>query len=444
MTAPGTWTDGARNAWREIYDGRLMTAGEAASRVQSGDHIWVGPGQLVSVLLSALIARAPELRDVELKMVPSPDFDWFAEELRGHLRVNTLYGSPTTREPIADGRSDFTPWWHWGGHKAFDEGRPEGWPVDVALVSLGPPNEWGYCCFGNNLWDAKTTAHRAKLVIACVNEATPRTFGDSWIHVSEIDAFVESDEQRPQPPELPTNPWQQPIAEHVASLVRDRDTLQFGTGTTSGFIAQSGVLDDKHDLGYFAELTTVGCVELVQRGVFTSRYLTTHPGKIITTTAGNSPEDVEFIADNPMFEFYAPEYIHHPAVIARNDNMVAINNAITVDLNGQIGASTIGPRIYSGTSGHFAYSLGAFMSKGGRYICVLPSTAVGGTTSRIVPQFEPGQVVTVTQDISDIVITEYGIAHLLNKTLRERANELISIAHPDFRAELRREAGRLP
>lgn len=447
MNATKTWTDEARGAWRELYDRRLMSAEEAVSQVKSGDSVWISPGQRVNQFLSALLGRVTELENVEVKCLPMADYGWYGDAVDGHLRVNAVHAAmPDIREAINNGRADFTPGWLWDWHRALQEGRPEARPIDVALISVTPPNEWGYCCFGNSLWDAKTTAELATLVFAEVHDSIIRTFGDSWIHVSEIDGFVEVAAVPAPERNWPTpepDPWNMPIAEYVGSLVNDRDTIQIGTGSTSGFIPRSGVLDDKHDLGVFTELTVPGFVELVQKGVATSRYMETHPGKFISTTAGNGAEDLAFIDGNPMFEFYPPSYMHNPAMIARNDNMIAINNAITVDLGGQIGASTIGPAVFSGTGGHFSYALGASMSAGGRYICVLPSTAVGGTKSRIVSLFDPGQVVTVPRDMADTVVTEYGIARLLNKTLRERASELISIAHPDFRAELRREATHL-
>lgn len=442
-----TWTTEARGTWQDIYRRRLVPAEEAVSHIKSGDRIYIPVGQQVQTLLAALMGRANELHDVEIKCLPMADFGWFEEDFLDHFTINVVYASIFSREALEQRKADFTPFMVYGAHKALDEGRPEGRRIDVNMVSTTPPNEWGYVCFGASLWDAKTTVQRAKMTIAVVNEHTPRTFGDTWIHVSEIDYFVEDH----QPPPFAAasrvypepDPWDKPIAEYVASLVRDGDTIQLGTGSTTGNIPRLGVLDNKHDLGYFSELTVPGTIELVKKGVITSKYMTTHPGKFVTTTAGNSPEDYEFINNNPMFEFYPVEYMHDPRAIARNDNMVAIDNAITIDLTGQIGAMSIGPRIYSGTGGHFSYALGAFLSRGGRYICVLPSTARGGTVSRIVPQFEPGQIVTVPRDIADIVVTEYGIARLLNKSQRERANELIAIAHPDFRGELRKAAQKL-
>jgi 4-hydroxybutyrate CoA-transferase len=440
-----TSAENAATGWRDLYQSRLVTPEKAVTHVKSGDRIWISMGQQANLLLAALVGRADELEDVRLDGSVGADFGWFNKELRRHIAVNIFYATPFSREAVNEKQADYSPWWVWGAHKAVDEDRPGARPMDVTMISVTPPNKWGYCCFGNWLWDAKTSVKRAKLVLAVVNDNIPRTYGDTWIHVSEIDWFVENTEPPPEANWLypQPDPWDKPIAEYVASLINDRDTIQIGTGSTTGNIARLGVLDDKHDLGLFAELTVPGMVELVKRGVINSKYLETHPGKLVVTTAGNSAEDIEYLDDNPSFEFYPVEYMHHSGMIARNDNMVAINGALTTDLTGQIGAGSIGPRIYSGTGGHLAYAFGAFLSKGGRYICVLPSTAVGGTKSRIVPQFPPGQIVSVPRDIADIVVTEYGIARLLNKSQRERANELIAIAHPDFRAQLKQEAEQL-
>ena len=428
--------------WQEWYTRRLVPADQAMAHVQSGDRIWISPQQYVSLLLAVLLGRAEELRDVEVRALVMGEFGWYDESFRGHIDVNTYFASIFSREAVHGQRASFTPWMVWGAHKALDQGRDGARPIDVALISVTPPNAQGYCCFGAHMWDAKTTAARAKTVIATVNEHLPRTFGDTWIHVSEIDWFVEDptplpDFSRAYPP---PEPWDAPIAGYVGTLVQDGDTLQIGTGSTTGNLARLGAFEGRHDLGYFAELTVPGLVGLAEQGVITSRYLDLHPGKFVTSTAGNGAADLAFIADNPMFEFYSTEYMHDPRVIGRIENLVAINNALTVDLTGQICAGNLGYRAYSGTGGHLSYAIGAFLSKRGRYICVLPSTAVGGTVSRIVSAFEPGQVVTVPRDLADYVVTEYGIAQLLNKTERERANELIAVAHPDCRAELRRLA----
>ena len=443
MTSPRT-ADGIAD-WQEHYRRRLVTAEEAVKQIKSGDNVWVSLGQRVTLLLSALLGRVDEVEGVQVSGGLIEDLGWFNEAIRPHIGTNIVFAAPTTRAAVNERQAGYIPWWVWGAHKALDEGRPGARPIDVALIAVTPPNRAGYCCFGNILWDAKTTARRARMVVAVVNEAIARTFGDTWISASEIDWFVEQGEPFPAralPSEEPQL-HERPIAEYVASLINNGDTIQIGTGTTTGAIPNSGVLDTKEDLGYFAELTVAGTIDLVRKGVITSKRMATHPGKFVTTMAGTGPDDVAFIDENPMFEFYSVDYMHHPGAIARNDNMVAINNALSVDLTGQIAAGHIGPRVHSGTGGQLAYALGALMSRGGRSITVLPSTTLGGSVSRIVPQFERGQIVTVPRDFADIVITEYGIAHLLNKTQRERAEELIAIAHPDFRAELRQEVDRL-
>jgi 4-hydroxybutyrate CoA-transferase len=432
--------------WRETYRRRLISAEEAAERIRPGDRLYVPVGQQVGALIRALLARGDDVRDVTITCLPGADYGWFAPEWAGRLTVNVLYASPFTRDAVEQGVADYTPFMIYGAHKALDKGREEAHPIDVNLISVTPPNEHGYVCLGNAVWDAKTTVRRARATIAAVNEHLPRTYGDSWLHVSEIAWFVEDHTPLPDvtarsypPPE----PWDAAIAGYVGSLVHDRDTIQIGTGSTTGNLNRLGAFDERQDLAYFGELTVPGTIDLVKKGVITSRYLEAHPGRFVAATAGNSAEDRAFIDGNPMFEFRAVDYVLDPRTIAQNDHYVAINNALAIDLTGQIAASTIGPRVYSGTGGHFSFAMGAFMSRGGRYVCVLPSTARGGTVSRITPQFEAGQIVTVPRELADTVVTEYGIARLLNRSVRERAEALIAIAHPDFRAELRRAARKL-
>jgi 4-hydroxybutyrate CoA-transferase len=432
--------------WRAIYERRLTSAQDAAARIKSGNQVYLPTGQQGHVIMRALAARASELRDVTVTCIQPQDYGWFGPEFEGRITANILYANPFTRDAVAQGKADYTPFMIYGHHKGLDEGREEGRRIDLNVISVTPPNTHGYVSLGHAVWDAKTSVKRAALTIAVVNEHIPRTFGDSWLHVSEIDAFVEDHTPIPDitarsypPPE----PWDEAIAGYVSSLVNDGDTIQVGTGSTTGNLNRLGAFDNKHDLGMFAELTVPGTIDLVRRGIITGRHLSTHPGKFVATTAGNSNEDRAFINDNPAFEFFSVDYIHDPRAIAANDNYKAINNALAADLTGQIAASTIGPHVYSGTGGHFSFAVGAYMSRGGRYICVLPATARNGTVSRIVPHFDAGQVVTVPREIADTVVTEYGIAKLLNRSVRERAEALIAVAHPDFRAELRTAARKL-
>lgn len=434
-----------RSAWQELYRARTVSAEEAARRVGSGDNVYLPIGQQPEAFIHALVARGRELDSVTVTCLPGGEFGWFEPDYMGRVTVNVLYANMFTRDALDRRIADYTPFMMYGAHKAIDEDRDEAHRIAVNVLSVTPPNEHGYVNLGHSVWDAKTCVRRASTNIAIVNEHLPRGYGDTWLHVSELDLFVEDHQPLPDitaraypPPES----WDRPIAANVGSLIRDGDTIQIGTGSATGNLVRLGAFDGRSDLGYFGELTVPGTIDLVKKGVITGKRLTTIPGKFVAGTAGNSAEDRAFINDNPAFEMRAIDYVHDPRNIAANDNYRAINNALMVDLTGQICASHIGPRVYSGTGGHFPFAMGAFMSHGGRYICVLPATASGGTVSRIVPQLTAGQVVTVPRDIADTVVTEFGVARLLNRSVRERAEALISVAHPDFRAELRAAAQR--
>lgn len=431
--------------WHSWYESRLVSEYEAAAQVQRGDHVFVpmGAGGRATPILAALQDRIDEVEPIMVTNSMSPDPVWYEDELAAKMRFNIIFASPANREPVNTHAADYTPWMVFGAHKALEEGRDRARSMDVAIIAVGPPNEHGFCCFGAWLWDGKKAARMARTTIAIVVPDAPHTYGDTWLHVSEIDWFVPSEALQVFAGPATEQPWDRPIAEHVSTLVRDGDTLQIGTGASTGALANLGAFDRSHDLGWFSELTIPGTIDLVKKGIITSRRMSTHPGKVINTMMGNSASDVAYVADNPIFELYSTDYVHHPAQIARNDNMLAINGAVSVDLTGQIAAGQIGTRVWSGTGGQLAYVIGAYMSRGGRSVTVMPATASSGSVSRIVPQFSTGQVVTVPRDLADIVVTEFGIAHLLNKTQRERAEELIAVAHPDFRAELRLEAAKL-
>lgn len=422
----------------------MSTAAELAERVGSGDRVYVVTAH-ESSLLAALIGRADELEGVELRSLGGmwSNYGFHSRDYAPMLRANMSFGNPATRDAINDGTTDFTVTGFGDVHRHIDQRRPGSSRYDFCWFTVTPPNDAGYCCVGGDLWDLRSSMKRSRVNVAGVNDHLPRTFGDTWIHVSDIDYFFEqhepfADRVRPSP-----SPAAQAIARHVSLLVRNGDTIQIGSGSTSGALALAGAFDDKEDLGYFSELTVPGVMDLVRRGIITSRRATVHPGRFVTTGLTGSKDDYSYVDNNPFFEFYDYDYVLDPSVIGRNANMVAINNALSVDLRGQIAVMSIGPTIYAGSGGQFAFHVGAYLSKGGRAITVLPSTASSGKVSRIVHQFSEGQIVTVPWDLADTVVTEYGVADLLGKSIRQRAEALVAVAHPDFRPELRSAVSKL-
>jgi acyl-CoA hydrolase len=422
-----------------------MEAAQAARLIESGDLIWVPIGHTPISLLAALAAREKELRGVKIRAALIPDVGWFRSEAREHFDLQVQFAIlPDNRKALEDRIIDLHLFSMIRQHKAIDTEREEGEPIDHLMLVVSPPNERGWMCVGNSVWDAVTTARRARTVIAEVNDSTPLTCGDSWLHVSQFDALVEA--HRP-PIALPSpadfSPVDRAIAGHVKTLVCDRDTLQVGLGSHTGALARLGAFDDAEDLGFFSELTVPGVVDLVRRGNITSRYAEVHPGKVVACHIGNSAEDLAFIQGNPVFELHSYDHTNDPRVIARHQRMLAINGALMVDLSGQIGVYAIGSRVYTGLGGHLGFAIGATLSERGRYVSVIPSTARGGTLSTVVPRFAEGQIVSVPRELADTVVTEHGIARLLGKSVRERAAALIEVAHPDFRPELRKAAQQL-
>jgi acyl-CoA hydrolase len=430
---------------RRCFAERSMEAAQAARLVESGDLIWIPIGHTPISLLAALAAREKELRGVKLRAALIPDVGWFRSEAREHFDLQVQFAIlPDNRKALEDRIIDLHLFSMIRQHKAIDTGREEGEPIDHLLLVVSPPNERGWMCVGNSVWDAVTSARRARTVIAEVNDSTPLTCGDSWLHVSQFDALVEA--HRP-PLALPSpadfSPVDRAIAAHVKTLVCDRDTLQVGLGSHTGALARLGAFDDAEDLGFFSELTVPGVVDLVRRGNITSRYAEVHPGKVVACHIGNSAEDLAFIQGNPVFELQSYDHTNDPRVIARHERMLAINGALMIDLSGQIGVYAIGSRVYTGLGGHLGFAIGATLSERGRYVSVIPSTARGGTLSTVVPRFAEGQIVSVPRELADTVVTEHGIALLSGKSVRERAAALIEVAHPDFRPELRKAAQEL-
>jgi 4-hydroxybutyrate CoA-transferase len=429
--------------WKAAYASKLVSAEQAAATFESGDHLWIPPGHSAPEVLTALAARQDELEGVEIRGILIPEAGWYETPMSESFAVAPQFGSLLDRDAVNAGIVDYHPYWLVGIHKAYDAGRGEGeaWQIDKSFVTVSAPNERGWVNCGGNLWDSVTTARRAKTVIAEMSESVIFAEGDGWLHVSELDYIMPTDRDvmllRENPP---TDPADAGLSHYVGEIVQDGDTIQVGVGQHTREVVLLGALDDKQELSYFGELTVEGCVTLAERGVITGRQSALHPGEFTATVIGNTPEERNVIAGNPYYQMRSVEYLLDPSVIARQENFVAINGALRVDLSGQKGVHTLGPKVVAGVGGHLAFAMGAYLCPTGRYVCVMPSTALGGTVSNIVPRFEEGQIVTVPRELSDTVVTEFGIARLLGKTVRQRADELIAVAHPDFRAELRNAA----
>jgi 4-hydroxybutyrate CoA-transferase len=330
--------------------------------------------------------------------------------------------------------------------KLLDEGREGAQPPDVVLLDVSPPDHNGYVSFGGGVWDKKELIQHSRAVIAEVNKSFIRTGGDNFMHLSEIDFFVElpgSEEFRPPFPAIELSEQVKKIAAFVAPLIKDGDTIEVGAGSTSEALVQAGVFANRNDLGWHTERIPRGGVELVRQGIFTGARKTLHKSRAVATAIAFSREEREFVHQNPTFELYGVAYVNHLRTIAAHDNMVAINNALRVDLTGQVVADSFGPRMFTGTGGLPEYAIASVYSKGGRSIIVLPSTTSDGKISRIAPVIEEGSFITSPRQFTDYVVTEYGVAKLFGKTQRRRAEELIAIAHPDFRPELEKAARRL-
>jgi 4-hydroxybutyrate CoA-transferase len=426
--------------WMSQYDSRITTAEKAVRVIESGQRVFLtGNCSVPQMVLGALVARAPELHDVEICQVltigKAPHADPAVE---GHLRINTLFISDNVRQAVHDGRADFTPAFLSEIPLLFRSGRL---PLDVALIHVSPPDEHGFCSLGIEAGLVKTPAQVARTVIAEVNEQMPRTLGDSFIHISKIDYAIPVDYALAEMPMGEINDLSREIARHVAELIEDGSTLQLGIGAVPDAIL--GFLGSKRDLGIHSEVFSDGVMDLVQRGVITNEKKTLHPGKIVAGFIIGTRKLYNFVDDNPIVELHPTEYINDPFVIAQNDRMVSINSAIEIDITGQVCADSIGPKLYSGVGGQVDFTYGASRSKGGKPVIALPSTTTlrdGTVLSRIVATLKPGAGVVTTRNHVHFVATEYGVADLYAKTIRERARALISIAHPDFREQLERSA----
>ncbi len=425
--------------WAQVYRDRRCSAEEAVQAIQSGNRVFLtGNCSVPQIVLRALVERARSLTNVEIVQVLTiGPADYVAPEMAGHIRVNTLFISANVRQAVQEGRADFTPIFLSEIPGLF---RTE-LPIDVALIHVSPPDEHGFCSYGVEVGVTKTAAEVAKVVIAEVNPRMPRTLGDSFIHVSKIDYIVEVDYPLPEFRMGEPSPVQQAIGKHIANLIEDGSTLQTGIGGIPDAVLQ--YLGDKKNLGIHTELFSDGVIDLVERGIINNEAKTLHPGKIVAGFLLGTQRLYDFVHDNPIIELHPSEYVNDPFRIAQNDKMVSINSALEVDLTGQVCADSIGPLLYSGAGGQVDFVRGAARSKGGKPIIALPSTAKDDAVSRIVWQLKPGSGVVTTRNDVHYVVTEYGVAYLHGKTIRERAQALINIAHPKFREELERKAREL-
>lgn len=418
---------------------KRTSAAEALATVRSGQRVYLQGGCAVPrALVEALLQRADELRDVELvhlhSEAPAP---YVAPEMAAHFRHNALFIGANVREAINAGRADYTPVLLSQVPRLFKSVLP----LDVALIQVSPPDAYGFCSLGISVDCAKPAAEAAGTVIAQVNPRMPRTLGDSFLHVSRIDYLVEAEEALIEVTAPPADEIALRIGEHVASLVEDGSTVQMGIGSIpNGVLSQLG--HHRH-LGLHTEMFSDGLLELVERGVLDNSAKTYHPGKAVASFVIGTRRLYDFVHDNPMVEMHPVTFTNDPAIIARNARMVAINSAIEVDLTGQVCADSIGHRFYSGIGGQLDFVRGALASPAGKAIIALPSTARGGAVSRITTRLQPGAGVVTTRGDVQYVVTEYGIADLYGRTIRERARALIDIAHPAFREELERSAREL-
>ena len=419
--------------WREEYRNKCMDTAQALEAVRSGDHVWIQSGcGTPSPLVDALIARAPVLRNVEIvHMKTLGDADYTKPEYEGIFRHRGLFLGDNVREAVVAGRADYTPIFLSEIEGLFASGAL---PLEVVLMQVSPPDDHGYVTLGTTVDCTLNATRCARTVIAEVNERMPRTHGETAIHVSRISAIVETSRPLLELHPEPFTAMHRRIAENVASLIPDGATLQTGIGGIPD--AVMACLEDKHDLGIHSELVGDGVIDLMESGVLNGERKSIHRGKAVISFVLGSQRLIDYIRDNPAFEFRPICYTNDPFVVARNDKMVAINAALQIDLTGQVCSDSLGVKPYSGFGGQVDFIRGAARSKGGVPIIALPSTAKKGTISRIAPMLDPGAGVVTSRADVHYVVTEHGIAFLHGKTLRERAEALIAIADPRFRDEL--------
>jgi acyl-CoA hydrolase/GNAT superfamily N-acetyltransferase len=428
--------------WTERYADKVVSAEAAISKIKAGDRVYIGsacgePQELVRTLsrMGDRLADTELIHVMTLGVAPYADPRYAAS-----FRANAFFIGNSVRGAVNDARADYTPVFLSQVPALFKSGRIS---IDVALITVSPPDEHGNCSLGVSVDITKSAVEAARLVIAQVNRHSPRTLGDAFLHVSQINYLVSHDEPLLEWPDTgePDEVTRQ-LAANLARLVPDGATLQLGIGRVPDAVL--GLLTSKHDLGIHTEMFSDGVLKLTEAGVITGKHKTLHKGKIVGSFAAGSQRLFQFLHNNPQIEMRPSEYTNSPFVIAQHDNMVAINSALEIDLTGQVVADSLGQQLYSGLGGHADFMRGAALARNGKPVIAAPSTAdtPEGVRSRIVSVLQPGAGVITTRGDVHYVVTEYGVAYLHGKTMRERAMSLITIAHPDFRSELLHAAKR--
>ncbi len=423
-------------SWVDQYKKKLVSAEEAVSCIESNMRINVHPGCAEpETLVKAMVKRKDELFNVEIvHLLTFGIAPYVTPDMEGHFRHNAFFAGSNVRKEINEGRADWIPIFLSEVPALFDTVLP----IDVNLLNLSPPDEHGFCSFGVGVDISKKASQVTKFNVAQVNKNMPRTLGDSFIHVNQLDYIVEVDDPLPEQPRVEITDLHREIGRNVASLIKDGATLQMGIGAIpDGVLAY---LNDKKDLGIHTEMFSDNMVELVEKGIINNRKKSIHQGKIVASFLLGARHLFDYVHNNPIVEMHPTEYVNDPFVIARNDNMIAINSCLQMDMTGQICSDSIGTRIYSGFGGQLDFLRGAARSKGGKPIIAMPSTAKNDTLSRSVPMLDPGAGVVTTRADVHYVATEYGIAYLHGRNLRQRAESLINIAHPKFREDLEKAA----
>jgi 4-hydroxybutyrate CoA-transferase len=418
--------------WRELFYERTVTAQEAVSHIKSGDRVVLGHACAEpQYLVDAMVNNRDAYENVEIvQMVPMGKCRYLEPGMEKHFRLNALFAGASTRAAIEEGRADFTPCSFARVPRMFHRFLP----VDVALISVTPPDRYGNCSLGVSVDYAQAIIQEAKLVIAQVNDQMPYTYGNSRVPVSKIDYFVEHSAPLPELRPHFISEAEAKIGEYCASLIMDGDTLQLGIGAIPDAVLM--FLKDKKNLGLHSELLSDGVVELIESGVINNSEKSLYPGKSIATFLMGTKRLYDFVDHNPDFELYPVDLVNAPSVISQNHHMISINSCIQVDLTGQVNSESLGTMQISGSGGQMNFVDGATDSHHGKSIIATTSPTRDGKVSKIVPMLDMGAAVTTIRTNVDYIITEYGIARLTGRSFRDRAVSLINIAHPDFRPQL--------